>query len=94
MGDAGGTPFGDAVAQRGSRKDFVDVYALASRYKPLPRLLDLYRQKYATADIGHILVSLAYFDDADAEPDLRMIWNVPWEEVKRKVRAWVKETAG
>ena len=83
-----------AVAQRGSRKDFMDVYAIARRHKPLPDLLQLYQRKYSTTDVGHVLVSLAYFDDADEEPDLRMVWDITWEEVKNQIRRWVKEYAG
>ena len=47
-----------AIAQRGARKDFVDLYVLGARHKPLPALLALYRQKYAI-DVG-LLFEKAY----------------------------------
>ena len=82
-----------AVAQRGSRKDFADIYAICLKYKPLQELLQLYRRKYGTNDISHVLVSLGYFDDADEEAALAMIWDVSWEEMKRKIVMWVKGMA-
>ncbi len=53
-----------AVAGRGSRKDFVDVFALLRSGLTLDEMLDLYRQKYSTQDIGHVLMSLTFFDEA------------------------------
>lgn len=79
---------------RGTCKDFVDLHALAQRHKPLPELIDLYRRKYSTGDMGHLLVALAYFDDADREPMPRMVQGTAWEDVKRDVKGWVREMAG
>lgn len=36
-----------ALAQRGARKDFVDIYALAREFRPLPELVGLYQQKFS-----------------------------------------------
>ncbi|MBI2843168.1 MAG: nucleotidyl transferase AbiEii/AbiGii toxin family protein [Armatimonadetes bacterium] len=80
-----------AIAQRGARKDFVDVYALGSQYTSLSKMLDLYQYKYATDEIAHVLVGLTYFDDADEEPMPIMLWDVSWEEMKHSIRIWVKE---
>jgi len=82
-----------AVAQRGSRKDFVDVYAIARQDRPLADLLDLYRRKYAISDLAHVLMALTYFDAADAEPSLAMLWDVSWETVRRSLEEWVKALA-
>ena len=82
-----------AVAQRGSRKDYVDVYALATRHKSLREMLELYQRKYSTDDVLHVLIGLTYFDDADEQPMPRMIWGVSWDEVKRNVSDWVKGIA-
>jgi hypothetical protein len=78
-----------AVAQRGSRKDFIDVYTLAQRHRPLPDLLDLYRKKYAVGDIASILYGLVYFDDAEQEP-LPQNWQGNWKEVVQSFQRWVK----
>ena len=82
-----------AVAQRGSRKDFVDVDALATDYRPLVELLALYKRKYSFSDISHVLIGLSYFDDAEDEPMPDMLRDTPWEEIKRRLRAWVKSAA-
>jgi len=80
-----------AVAQRGSRKDFVDVHALCTHHRPLAELLSLYRRRYGIGDTGHVLIGLTYFDDADAEPAPRMLRPVPWSRVKRDLAGWVRD---
>jgi len=80
-----------AIASRGSRKDFIDLWLLATRYWPLPDCLELYRRKFAARDIGHVVRSLTYFDDADEEPPLRLLIDVDWEEIKLDLVGRVKE---
>ncbi|MEI7989795.1 MAG: nucleotidyl transferase AbiEii/AbiGii toxin family protein [Chloroflexota bacterium] len=70
-----------AVAQRGTKKDFIDLYILLQCYKSLSELLDLYRQKYASENITPVLIGLVYFDDAELDP-LPLKWDVPWNDVK------------
>ena len=81
-----------AVAQRGSRRDFVDVFALGRRI-PLRRMLELYRRKYGIRDSGHVLFALTYFDDAEKEPMPRMLRPWSWSTIKRAVRSWAAEVA-
>jgi hypothetical protein len=78
-----------AIAQRGSRKDFVDLFALG-RLLSLDRMLDLYRRKYGIRDVGHVLFALAYFDDADKERMPVMLRRWSWAEIKDAVRGWVR----
>jgi hypothetical protein len=80
-----------AIAQRGARKDFVDVFALASTGQSLAAMLDDYQAKYGVREVGHLLYALVYFDDADAERMPLMVWKVNWQEVKRSIRAWVRQ---
>ena len=82
-----------AVAQRGTKKDFVDVYALGGREFSLRQMLDLYRRKFAVDDVARLLASLCFFDDADPEPMPTMVLDVSWERVKNIIRNWVKSTA-
>ncbi len=80
-----------ALAQRGSRKDFVDVYAvLARRRATLAELLAWYRRKFAISDTLHALYSLIYFDDAERERMPRMLWPVAWDEIKAALRRRVQ----
>ena len=83
-----------AVAQRGSRKDFIDLFAIALQHRPLEDLVHLYQRKYSTSDVAHILAGLAYFDDADDEPSPIMLWDVPWQDIRRQLAQWVKRLAG
>jgi hypothetical protein len=71
-----------AVAGRGSRRDFVDLYVTARQYG-LPHLLELFRQKYAQLDFNllHALKSLTYFTDAEKEPMPKMLAPIPWQEI-------------
>jgi len=77
-----------AIAQRGSRKDFIDLFVLAQQHKPLPDLLDMYRRKYLTDNVLSVLMGLAYFDDADREPD-PALWSGRWEDIKQYFTSWV-----
>ncbi len=80
-----------AIAQRGSKKDFIDLYAIVKTYRKLGEILDLYKKRYAVEDIGHVLFGLAYFDDAQRERTPKMLWDVDWESVKESIRQWLRE---
>lgn len=73
-----------ALASRGSRRDFVDLYVVAREYG-MRQLLELFRQKFARANYNvlHLWKSLTYFADAENEPMPDMLVPLPWEEVKR-----------
>lgn len=83
----------NAVAQRSSKKDFVDVYAVILKHRPLTELLGLYERKYEAVDIGHVLYALSYFDVADAEPSPEMLWDVGWTDIKTAISVWIKDEA-
>ena len=68
-----------ALAQRGTRRDFVDVHALAQEFRPLPEMLDLYRRKFDVEDTTHVVYGLSYFDDADAEQMPTMLRDTDWK---------------
>lgn len=79
-----------AIGSRGSGKDFVDMYFLIKQFRPLDDYLRLYMQKFGTRDIGHIVRSLVYFDDAEAEPEIKMVKPVSWENLKADMEKSVK----
>ena len=83
-----------AMAQRGSKKDFVDLYALVSRHRPLSELLEVYQRKFAVRDIMHVVLGLCYFGDAGKERMPRMRWKVDWKTIRRAVQQWSRELAG
>ncbi len=79
-----------ALAQRGSKKDFIDAFALIRKHKPLSDLLQLYQKKFDVSEIVHVLYGLSYFDDADKERSPRMLWDVSWKEIKKKLTEHVR----
>ncbi|MFP3941373.1 MAG: nucleotidyl transferase AbiEii/AbiGii toxin family protein [Thermoanaerobaculia bacterium] len=82
-----------AIAQRGSRKDFVDLFALCTEHRPLGELIDLYQEKFEVQETGHLLYSLAYFEDAEAERMPKMLWETRWLEIRKRLEGWVRELA-
>ena len=73
-----------AVSQRGARKDFIDLYAIVQLGISLVDLLKLLPIKYPETQINlyHIIKSLIYFEDAEREPELRMLQPLSWESAK------------
>ena len=82
-----------AVAQRGSRKDFVDTYEFLQNGVVLRRMLEDFGEKFK-ADPVSALRGLTYFDDAEAEPMPEMVVTSDWEEIKAAHRRWVREVMG
>ncbi len=72
-----------ALAGRGSRRDFVDLYVAAERHG-LQHLLDLFQRKFAQANYSslHLRKALTYFDDAEEEAMPDMLTPLAWERVK------------
>ena len=79
-----------AIAQRGARKDFCDIYALGTKQFSLKEMVDLYRKKFGVKDTSPVLYGLTYFDDAESERMPKMLWDVKWVEIKKAVQNWVK----
>lgn len=73
-----------AIANRGSRKDFVDLYTILRSGLILQDYFNLLPDKYGTERINtyHILKSLTYFNDAEEEPLPEMLEPFNWEECK------------
>lgn len=84
-----------AVGGCGSRKDFVDLFFLFRSGVGLETTLDLLRQRFSGVDYNeyHLMKSLVYFDDAEAEPMPTMIRQVPWDEIKTTIIAEVRRLA-
>ena len=71
-----------AIAGRGSRKDFVDLWVLVTRHRSLAEYLALYQEKFEERDVGHVVRSLVHFDDAEREAPLRLLIDIDWDELK------------
>lgn len=73
-----------AVMDRGTKKDFIDLYFLSKRGVSLDKAFGYYERKYkALANNAYSLVkALTYFDDAEKLEMPDMIIQINWEEVK------------
>jgi predicted nucleotidyltransferase component of viral defense system len=72
----------DALSARGRKKDFYDLYFLMKRM-PLPEILNLYQSKYQHTTIFHVIKSINYFVDAEADADPIVFQkNLTWQKVK------------
>jgi predicted nucleotidyltransferase component of viral defense system len=81
----------EAIASRGSCKDFIDVYFLLQQYS-LEELLSFIRKKFSNIEYNevHLLKALTYFEDAKTTPRPEMIKDVSWEEVTKKIEKEVQ----
>lgn len=76
-----------AICDRGTKKDFVDIYFLLQKFS-LAQILEFYDQKYKKLEANKlsILKSLTYFVDTEDEPMPKMIKQVSWGKVKAFIR--------
>ena len=82
----------NAVTNRGTRKDFVDVARLLDDY-PLEEIFGWYQLKYPDANPALALRSLSYFVDAETMPMPRMLIPFDWEYAKERIRSAVRGIA-
>lgn len=79
-----------AIADRGTKRDFIDLYFMTEKEKilSLEEALELYDKKFKLLKQNkmHILKSLCYFDDAEKGKIPKMIKDISWKEVKKKIK--------
>lgn len=73
-----------AIASRGTKRDFVDLYYCARRFR-LAEILLMFEQKFVKTKFSkiHLLKSLTYFADAERDPMPRMLAAVEWNEIRQ-----------
>ena len=73
-----------AISQRGTKRDFIDLYWYASNKESLAAVLKRLPEQYPTVahDYHHILKSLVYFEDADGEPMPHLFFHADWDTVR------------
>jgi len=74
----------NAIANRGSKKDFFDLCELMKHHR-LQEMLALFVAKYPNSDRFIVLRSLAWFDDAEMEPDPLSLTGLSWSEAKEQI---------
>jgi len=74
----------NAIAGRGSKKDFIDLYLLLQEFT-LKDLISFYKLKYTDGSEFLVLKSLTYFEDADLENSPKMYLTVTWDTIKQVI---------
>jgi hypothetical protein len=74
----------EAIASRGARKDFYDLYFICQAGLTLPQTIAAFEQRFASArpDVYHRLRALTFFDDAEREPEANLLRPVTWSAVR------------
>ena len=73
-----------AIINRGTKKDFIDLYYLLKEFT-LSQILELYMRKYPDGSEFIALKSLTYFEDAEQDPMPYMFENVSWADMKAQI---------
>ncbi|MGC9093868.1 MAG: nucleotidyl transferase AbiEii/AbiGii toxin family protein [Bacteroidota bacterium] len=74
----------NAIINRGSRKDFTDVYFIMQELSiSRDKCIELFQAKFGSYNPLIINKAMTYFGDADNEPELKMLKPVRWEEIKK-----------
>jgi hypothetical protein len=74
-----------AIAQRGSRKDFIDIDALFHHGVSLTEVLGDYRRKYKVSDVMPVFRGLTWFEDAERERMPEMLVPLDWARLKSRL---------
>lgn len=84
-----------SIGSRGSKKDFVDLYCLTRKVIPLDSLLTLAMEEDHGVRYSKLLFlkGLVDFEEADRDADLRLLWDIGWEEVKQGLTDEVRQIA-
>lgn len=74
----------NAIEGRGTKKDFIDIYALLQFFS-LKEILQFYETKYPEHSLFRALMSLTYFEDADIQMSPVMFDLPEWEDIKKAI---------
>lgn len=82
-----------AIIQRGTKRDFIDIYYLLKKYR-MEELLSLTQDKFPPATIPLCLKSLVYFEDADNDVKSENRINIfdekfSWKQAKKSIEKTV-----
>jgi hypothetical protein len=80
----------NAITNRGTRKDFVDLAFLLRRHS-LSEMIEWYVAKYPDGHVALAARSLSYFADAEEMPLPLMLVPFDWDEAKDAIRRAVRE---
>ena len=84
-----------AIMDRGTKRDFVDLYFLVKNNISLDEMFVFYDKKFNAleSNLYSLLKSLTYFDDAEKSDMPQMLKKISWEKVKEFLKKKVVEVA-
>jgi len=74
----------NAIAGRGSRKDFVDLFFLLKKFD-LNEMMNFFIEKYSSTSPFLVMKSLTWFEDAEKSDMPVMIKKADWELIKKTI---------
>lgn len=74
----------DAIASRGTKRDFIDLYFICIAGNALSDLMEVYDKKYKmlASNLMHIKKSLVFFDDAETDAMPQLLQKISWQVIK------------
>lgn len=85
-----------AISQRGTKKDFYDLYAVLNLKLPIEEACRVFKARFASSQLNyyHVLRSLVFFEDAEEEPQPTLLlkssdWE--WSYVKKFFEQNIKQ---
>lgn len=74
----------NAIAGRGAKKDFWDVYELLKHYS-FKEMMEYYQERYPNNSLMMVLKSITYFEEADTQPDPYCFRQLKWDNIKKDI---------
>ena len=74
----------NAIAGRGAKKDFWDLYELLNHYS-FEQMIGFYKKRYPNNALIMIAKSITYFGNADLQPDPYCFKNSEWNDIKKEI---------
>lgn len=80
----------NAVANRGARKDFIDLYAFLQAGWDFHHILEMAKLHAPSLNIAHLLRSMVYFQDAEFDPMPKLYRTWQGSEIKQTLEHTVQ----
>jgi predicted nucleotidyltransferase component of viral defense system len=74
----------NAIAGRGSKKDFIDIYYLLNTFT-IEQMIQFYLHKYQDGSEFMVRKSLTYFEEANKELSPILFNEISWENIKNHI---------
>jgi len=79
----------NAIANRGARKDFIDLYAFLQAGWDFDHILEATNHHARSLNVAHLLRNMVYFQDAELDPTPKLYRPWPWSQIKKTIEQTV-----